>query len=116
MKQPATPLSVRMLVTICWLLLAAFIWLCIDAARQSGVLEGGAAMLEASRWGLVSLVDLYLGLLFIGAWMYFVSARRRWLPLWWVGLACLGNIATLLFVLMRCRGAGRLREVFIERR
>lgn len=59
-------------------------------------------------WGWVTIVDLYLGFLLAGA---FVVVREklphRYLP-WLVGIFCLGNLATAVYVLNALRG-GSLR-------
>ncbi len=95
--------------------LVALLW-----ASAYGTLHGsvfaGIARLAADPWGLATLLDLGLGLIFAGAWMHAVTADRRRLWLWWPLLALLGNIATAIFLLARLRGSGSMPSWLTERR
>lgn len=64
-------------------------------------------------WGLVTLVDLYLGLAVIGVWILFLQ-RGVWRSLpWWIALACLGNLATLVFLMYRLVVSADVRDAFL---
>ena len=89
------------------LLAASILW----AMAEKSVFEGFAVVL-AQRWGLVATIDLYAGLLFAGAWIA-SRERRVWVVvLWAIGLFCLGNLATLGYVILRARHAREWRELF----
>lgn len=64
-------------------------------------LSSGLRRIMNQPWGLVTLVDLYLGLAVIGVWILLLQ-RGVWRALpWWIALACLGNLATLVFLMYR---------------
>jgi len=57
-------------------------------------------------WGWVTIVDLYLGFLLAGAFVVVRERQaRRYLP-WLVGIFCLGNLATAVYVLNALRRGG----------
>ena len=62
---------------------------------------------------MVTLMDLYAGLLFVGAWMFVMERGRPTVIFWWVLLFCTGNWATVLFVVVKARRATRLADVFL---
>ena len=95
-------------------LIVALVAGCVWAQGREGFWQ--ALMTMASQpWGAVTLGDLYSGLLVVALWMAVREAKPTLLPLWWLGLLLLGNIATLAF-LVRCTvGARDLREVMLGR-
>ncbi|MFN0131059.1 MAG: DUF1475 domain-containing protein [Phycisphaerales bacterium] len=65
-----------------------------------------------SRWGVLTLVDVYTGLLVFGA---FIAWRERsgWrIGLWLVALLTLGNLATLAYVFWASRRASAVGDLF----
>ncbi len=63
-------------------------------------------------WGLVSLVDVYVGLALFCAWVIF-RERERWKALVWVGLALvLGNLVAALYVAIVARRCGADMDQF----
>jgi len=98
--------------------IAGIVLLVALSARGSadrGVVDA-IADLARDPWGLATLADLALGLVFVAIWMALVEARPRRLLLWLPLLACLGNIATGVFLLMRLRHASNLRTWLTEKR
>lgn len=77
-------------------LLASFVW---AGGRQS--LGEGIAAVSDEPWGIVTLLDLYVGFAFVAAWIH--ALERRWgaTLAWAVALCLLGNVATLAYVLLR---------------
>jgi hypothetical protein len=65
-------------------------------------------------WGLVTLADLYVGLLISGIWIALLE--RRWWPTvgWFVGLMCLGNLVTAVYFLQRMLRARALSAAFLS--
>lgn len=96
-------------------LLAALIAGSIWAQAQEGLWQGLIA-LARQPWGAVTLMDLASGLLVVAVWMAVREPRHGLLPLWWLGLLLLGNMATLAFVLRCSLGATDLRDLFVGRR
>lgn len=81
------------------------------AAQSAQGLWAGMGAIAAQPWGPATLLDLAAGLLVAALWMAVREPRRRWLPLWWLGLLLLGNMATLAFVLRCTVGARSGREI-----
>ncbi|TVQ63753.1 MAG: DUF1475 domain-containing protein [Phycisphaerales bacterium] len=76
-------------------------------------LGAGLERVAATRWGVTTLVDLYLGLAVIGVWIASIERTAlRTLP-WIVALALTGNFATLVYVALRARRARTLREIIM---
>lgn len=76
-------------------------------------LSTGLRRIVDQPWGLVTLVDLYLGLAVIGVWIFLVQ-RGLWRSLpWWIALACLGNLATLVFLMYRLVVSADVRDAFL---
>lgn len=77
----------------------------------------GAGLRETTdtRWGVTTLVDLYLGLLLILGW---IAWRERSLPrtaAWAVALALTGNFAALIYLLLASLRAETLGDLFTPR-
>lgn len=81
------------------------------AQGQEGLWQ---ALIAVARqpWGAVTLMDLSSGVLVIAVWIAMREPKRGLLPLWWLGLLLLGNMATLAFVLRCTIGAANVHEVF----
>lgn len=79
------------------------------ASGTGGVIDGIIAIAR-QPWGLVTLVDLYAGFLLAGAWICLTERRPALLALWLLLLACLGNWATMLYLLIRLVRSRTLRE------
>jgi|GEM_PF-561130 len=90
---------------------ATLLGLIIWAARAENLWQTLLAMLR-TRWGVVTLVDLLIGLLIFGTWI--AALERRWWPTigWMIGLACLGNLVTVVYFLLRPRATDSLAEAF----
>lgn len=92
------------------LLVGSFFW----AGRQQGLGEGFAAVME-QPWGVVTVLDLYTGLLFVAAWIHALERDWRKTLGWSVALATLGNVATLAYLIWRARQADSWGELFTAR-
>ncbi len=81
-------------------LLASIVW-----ASLAGDVLAGLRYVAADRWGVVTLADLAVGLWFVGAWIAWREGSiGRAIP-WWLGLALLGNVTTLVYLLWRGLGS-----------
>ena len=86
------------------LYLAAMI---VSALGSESLLVAGPKIAQ-DPWGWVTIVDLYLGFLLAGAFVVVREKQaRRYLP-WLVGIFCLGNLVTAVYVLNALR-SGDLR-------
>ena len=107
--------SVIILRVVAAALLVALIAGSIWAQGQEGLWQGLIA-LAMQPWGSVTLMDLSGGLLMASLWIAVREPKRGLVPLWWLGLLMLGNMATLAFVLRCSLGAANIREVFTGQR
>ncbi len=77
-------------------LIACIIW----ASMDGSVLVALKDML-ATPWGATTLLDVYIGLGFVAVWIALLERNwRRSLP-WIVFLPLLGNVVTLIYLLVR---------------
>lgn len=71
---------------------------CFWAMDQMGLMAGVAAM-EAVRWFWVTLLDLYIGLILAGLWMWHRELKLSTRGIWLVLFFGLGNMGVLLYLL-----------------
>lgn len=93
-------IAVRLGLFICMALLAVLLGLCLEGAAQADLLDAFVAIWRAP-WGKATLVDLYIGLLFVAAWIATVERSRTAAACWIVALLCLGNLVTLVYLVRR---------------
>lgn len=104
-------------------LLAIFFGLCVIVlgvgivfASLEESLAAGLAKVVDGRWGVVTLVDLYVGLIFIALWIAWIE-RSWWRALLWtLGLFALGNLTTAIYVAVRAWRAPSVTAFFTARR
>ena len=70
----------------------------------------------ANPWGIVTLLDLSVGLLFIAVWLALVEPNRWRAAAWIAALFILGNVVTLAYLLSRTCQAQRLSDLFLPSR
>jgi len=106
---------VRVTVIVCGILLGLLVTAIVVASHHSNVLAG-LRQLVADPWGVVTLLDLGAGLLFVAVWLALVEPDPWRAAAWIVALFVLGNVVTLAFLLSRtCRARG-LRDLFLSPR
>lgn len=74
---------------------------------------GAAGELLANTWGLVSIVDLYLALGAVWAWL---AWRERSVPVaaaWAVGMVVLGSLAAWAYVALAAGRAGSVEQLLL---
>jgi len=104
--------SVKTVVAICTLLLGALSAGIVLGTREKSLVASLGAMFH-DIWGVVTLLDLYVGLLFVAAWIAWVERRWWRAALWIAALAFLGNAVTLVYVLLRARKATSFADIFV---
>lgn len=88
-----------MIRAACLLGLVVLSVLITASSMEMSLLAGLRATVD-SRWGVTTMVDLYLGLFAVAGW---IAHRERSVPrslLWLVGLCLLGNFTTLVYLLL----------------
>lgn len=111
-KKPEGLVMLRITIVVCGLLLGILLAAILVASGYSDVLTGLENLL-ADPWGIVTLIDLGIGLLFVAAWMAVVEPRSLHAAVWIVALFLLGNVVTLVFLLCRTRSAKRFSDLFL---
>jgi len=76
-----------------------------DAARHLGALL-------ANPWGVVTLVEAYVGFALVAAWVAWREPSAGRAALWALGIFAIGNLAATLYVLVAVRAAGGDAERF----
>ena len=99
----------RTCVIVCGLLLGLLVATILHASAQSHVLDG-LRHLIANPWGVVTLLDLGIGLLFVAIWLALVEPNPWAAAAWIIALFLLGNVVTLAYLLSRTCRARNLRE------
>jgi hypothetical protein len=109
MNRPVRWISLVCAAGVVWLLIGI-----VQAWIRQPLSEGGAAII-AVPWGQVTLIDLYAGFFFSAVWI--VSTERPWgrVAFWLLGLAVLGNIATLGLFALRGWHARSVADVLVPR-
>lgn len=95
-------------------------WACglialIAVSSMEMSLAAGLRDIVGTRWGITTLVDLYAGLAFVGGWIACVERSWKRAAMWAVALGLTGNLATLVYVVMRALRARSASEVFMGR-
>lgn len=92
------------------------IWLSVSAATVVmalaliwGVTKGdlwteGGAILDMP-WGLVSLVEIYVGMALFGCWVFWRETSLLRSATWMVAVALIGNLVSCVYVLLALRAA-----------
>ncbi len=89
-----TMIALRVL-SLAGILIMAF---AILVAFATGDFSEEASTIWALPWGRVSLIDLYVGLFFFGAWIAYREMGGWSTALWWIALITLGNLAAAAYL------------------
>jgi len=82
---------------------------------SGGFVDEGSAI-WALAWGKVTLIDLYVGLVFFGVWVSVRERRILAVVLWWVGLVVLGNLAAALYLVIASFNSSTVHELLTGER
>ncbi|TCO80672.1 uncharacterized protein DUF1475 [Plasticicumulans lactativorans] len=102
----------RIVIIVCGVLLGLLMAGIISAAGQANVLTSLVAMAR-DPWGLVTLLDLGVGLMFVAAWIALVEPSPLRAAAWIAALFVLGNVVTLLYLICHTPRARSLRELVL---
>ncbi len=102
----------KVLGLVILLIAVAFLVAIVCAAQEGSVLDG---LLEISNspWGMVTLFDLGIGLAFGAFWITAIVGIRRSWP-WILAILLLGNLALLVFLIVRLRHSNSWRSLFLR--
>ncbi len=105
----------RVPVIICGLLLGLLVTAILIASHHGHVLAGLRHVI-ADPWGVVTLLDLGVGLLFVAIWLALVEPNPWRAATWIVALLLLGNVVTLAYLLWRTCKVRHWSELFLPSR
>jgi hypothetical protein len=97
--------SLSLLLTI---LTGFIIW----ASIESNVIIGFREV-SATRWGIATLVDIYISLTFIGVWIGVIEKSLKKGIIWTLSLFFWGNIATLIYIILRALKSSKPSDIFL---
>ncbi len=96
MRDPV-PFGVKLLfVSLAILLVSSILW-----AAYIADFKASLGLILHDPWGIVTLIDLYSGLIFAGFVIYILEGRRPISLLWMVSSFFLGNIVTAVWLVLR---------------
>lgn len=107
--------GVWVLGTVCVLALAGMLGLFVVSSMEMG-LGAGLARVADTWWGITTLADLGAGVAVIAVWICVLDRRPGVCAAWIIGLMCLGNFTTLVFLLVRSLRHRTLQDVFLATR
>ncbi|QQS53619.1 MAG: DUF1475 family protein [Candidatus Competibacteraceae bacterium] len=105
----------RITVVVCGILLGLLVAAILIASGHGNVLAGLRHVI-ADPWGVVTLLDLGVGLLFVAVWLALMEPSPWRAAAWIVALLLLGNVVTLVYLLSRTCRARQLRDLFLPSR
>lgn len=65
--------------------------------------EGGALL--RMPWGLVSLIEIYVGMALFGCWVFWREASPVRSSMWMLAVALIGNVVSCAYVLLALRSS-----------
>lgn len=104
--------GVRIVAALCILSIVAMLWLFVVSSQEMG-LGAGLREVAGTWWGITTLADLGVGLLFVSLWICLLERKTWSKPLWVLAVFMLGNFTTLIYILVRCRRARSIRELML---
>lgn len=103
-------MNIRILRGLCVLgilaLAGSFVW----AGRIKGIDDGLREMMR-EPWAVVTLLDAYVGLFVLAAWVFHLERRAGVAAAWTVAMLLLGNIVALAYLLRRATRARSIAEI-----
>jgi hypothetical protein len=82
------------------------------ASIESNVFQGVKEMLDL-RWGVVTFLDFYIGASIIGVWISVMEKSIFRGVIWTLCIYVLGNIVTLVYLIIRAWASDKFSEIFI---
>jgi hypothetical protein len=86
----------------------------LQAIILQGSVVSALVTIAAAPWGAVTLVDLGTGLVVASVWIGWRDGGKHAWP-WWIGLACLGNVALLVYLLWRTHSSHSIAHLLLGR-
>ncbi len=90
---------------------AALLVMIVLSSLEMSLGKGLAATVD-TRWGITTLVDLYLGLFAVAGWIAYRERHIGRTALWFVALCLLGNLTTLVYLMFAAKRAKTYSDLF----
>jgi len=91
-------------------------WFLAQSLLHGDLITEGRTLMQMP-WGVMSLVDIYTGLLLFSGWVFWREQHVAVAMLWLLALLLLGNLTSCLYVLIAVlRSEGRVERFFHGRR
>ncbi len=100
---------------LCVLAILGMLGLFVVSSLEMG-LGAGLALVADSWWGITTLADLGAGVAVIAVWICVLERRPAVCAAWIIGLMCLGNFTTLVYLLVRSLRQPTIHDVFLAPR
>lgn len=104
--------GVRALAVLLAALIVGLLVLFVVSMREMSLLAG-LRNVASTWWGITTLADLGIGLVVVALWMIALERRPMRAFAWILALLLLGNLTTAVYLLLRCRRASHVRDVFM---
>lgn len=91
--------------------ICALLALILFSSLQMPLVAGLRATVD-TRWGITTMVDLYLGMMVIAGWIAYRERSIARTLAWCVGLCMLGNLAALAYLFIASLRAGSVDDLF----
>lgn len=96
--------------TLAIVMTAAIVW-----AMVGGDFSGDGGIILGLRWGVVSIIDIYVGAALVGTWIWWRDGSRAGL-VWVLALLVLGHLATAAYVAWRAWSVDSVAALLMGRR
>ncbi len=104
-------LAIRIVATVLALVMGtAIIW-----AAVGGDFSGDGNVILGLRWGVVSIIDIYVGAAVVAIWIWWRDGLRAGV-IWVVALVVLGHLATAGYVAWRAWSVDSVQSLLMGRR
>ncbi len=100
----------RLLSTLSLIGVLALVVLIVLSSLEMSLADGMQSILS-TRWGVTTLVDLYLGLFVFAGWIAYRERSAARAAPWILGLMLLGNFTTLVYLLFACLRANSVEDL-----
>tara|TARA_Y100000588_G_C13894322_1_gene770042 strand:- start:394 stop:750 length:357 start_codon:yes stop_codon:yes gene_type:complete len=91
-----------------FLLISVIVW----ASLESNVFIGFQKILS-TRWGIATIVDIYIALTFIGVWIGVMEGSVFKGIVWTLTLYAFGDITTLIYIMIRANKCHSFIKIFL---
>lgn len=101
----------KLVAALCIAGIAALVAMIVASSLEMSLWQGLKATVD-TRWGITTMVDLYAGLAVVAGWIAWRERSVARTALWIVALGLLGNLATLVYLLIACLRSRSASDLF----